>query len=261
MADFTTAQGEYVWCGQTLKLLCSELLQSEPTEVTVTLAAPDVNYPVSTCMYPGKIYKFFDEDREGGVKCSPPQLEQCCDEDLEAPDDAWYLWYLTFALHVDPFRPPASDVEQIVWGNFVDGLDEKDDDDENEQDGDGCAANCKHVIHALLPQEKSRCPLSQTWRQRFTLVEVAYRSCSFCFRSNAHVKCPVFKMIQHLLQERSNSTQAVRFDCPPGHCGSGDARLMSLGRMLWRCCRRIEIPDCLRNMALKTNQSLCLYVS
>ena len=75
MAEFTTAQGEYVWCAKTLELLCTELLQSEPTEVTVTLAAPDVNHPVSTCMYPGKVYEFLDADREG-VGCSPPQLSK-----------------------------------------------------------------------------------------------------------------------------------------------------------------------------------------
>ena len=161
MAEFTTAQGEYVWCAKTLELLCTELLQSEPTEVTVTLAAPDVNHPVSTCMYPGKVYKFFDADREG-VGCSPPQLGHP-DEDLddEAPDDeaAWHLWYLTFVVHVSPTVSPALDTEQTAWGNFVDGWDKKDD-GENEQDGDGFVQPIASTpVYALL-QSQGKTPMS-----------------------------------------------------------------------------------------------------
>ena len=179
MAEFTTAQGEYVWCAKTLELLCTELLQSEPTEVTVTLAAPDVNHPVSTCMYPGKVYEFLDADREG-VGCSPPQLGHP-DEDLddEAPDDeaAWHLWYLTFVVHVSPTVSPALDTEQTAWGNFVDGWDKKDDEDEkddgdddaedneeddgeNEQDGDGFVQPIASTpVYALL-QSQGKTPMS-----------------------------------------------------------------------------------------------------
>ena len=136
-------------------------------------------------MYPGKVYEFLDADREG-VGCSPPQLGHP-DEDLddEAPDDeaAWHLWYLTFVVHVSPTVSPALDTEQTAWGNFVDGWDKKDDEDEkddgdddaedNEEDDgetnrtetDSCSQlQVRRSTLCCSLKERRRCPSTRTWK-------------------------------------------------------------------------------------------------